>query len=89
MCGDVTVDDVQGWTAGLKVLQDRIGQHFRRSEPRHRAGEYLRGLLAPLERKNGWTLAEQAGERCPDGMQRLLNQEDWERSPRRGPLVRT
>ncbi|MFJ6987637.1 MULTISPECIES: IS701 family transposase [unclassified Streptomyces] len=78
MGGDVTVDDVRGWTAGLEVLQDRIGQHFRRSEPRRRAGEYLRGLLAPLERKNGWTLAEQAGERCPDGMQRLLNQAGWD-----------
>lgn len=30
------------------------------------------------ERKNGWTLAEQAGERCPDEMQRLLNQADWD-----------
>ncbi len=78
MGGGVTVDDVRGWAAGLDVLQDRIGQHFRRSEPRRRAGEYLRGLLAPLERKNGWTLAEQAGERCPDGMQRLLNQADWD-----------
>ena len=78
MGGDVTVDEVHGWAAGLELLQERIGQHFRRSEPRRRAGEYLRGLLAPLERKNGWTLAEQAGERCPDGMQRLLNQADWD-----------
>uniref|UniRef100_UPI0011DF6A93 transposase n=1 Tax=Streptomyces azureus TaxID=146537 RepID=UPI0011DF6A93 len=38
---------------------------------------YLRGLLTPLERKEGWTPAEQAGELCPDGMQRLLNQADW------------
>jgi hypothetical protein len=30
------------------------------------------GLVAGLERKNGWTLAEQAGEVSPDGMQRLL-----------------
>ena len=39
---------------------------------------YLRGLLAPLERKNGWTLAEQAGESSPDGMQRLLATADWD-----------
>ncbi|WP_419995033.1 IS701 family transposase [Streptomyces boninensis] len=78
MGGDVTVDEVRGWAAGLQVLQDRIGPYFGRSEPRGRAGEYLRGLLAALERKNGWTLAEQAGERCPDGMQRLLNQADWD-----------
>jgi SRSO17 transposase len=78
MGGDVTVDDVQAWASGLEVLQARIGGYFRRSEPRRRAGEYVRGLLAPLERKNGWTLSEQAGEGCPDGMQRLLNQADWD-----------
>ncbi|MGW4026079.1 transposase [Streptomyces sp. NPDC005009] len=57
---------------------------FRRPEPRWRAGEYLRGLLAPLGCKNGWTPAEQAGELCPDGMQRLLNQDDWDADAVRG-----
>ena len=38
----------------------------------------MRGLLAPLERKNAWTLAEQAGEVIPDGMQRLLAYADWD-----------
>jgi hypothetical protein len=33
---------------------------------------------AGLERKNGWTLAEQAGEVSPDGMQRLLRRADWD-----------
>jgi len=36
------------------------------------------GLVAGLERKYGWTLAEQAGEVCPDGMQRLLRRADWD-----------
>jgi hypothetical protein len=31
----------------------RIGPHFRRSEVRKRAGRFLEGLLAPVERKNG------------------------------------
>ncbi len=35
-------------------------------------------MLAPLERKNGWTLAEQAGETNPDGMQQLLSTADWD-----------
>ncbi|MGW9077078.1 IS701 family transposase, partial [Streptomyces kronopolitis] len=43
-----------------------------RSEPRGRALAYMQGLIAPLERKNGWTLAERAGDRLPIGMQRLL-----------------
>ncbi|MBB0228437.1 hypothetical protein FOE67_02645 [Streptomyces calidiresistens] len=64
--------------ADLEVLQDRLGQHFRRSGPRRRVGEYRQGLLTALERKNGWTLAEQAGELCPYDMQRLLNQANWD-----------
>jgi SRSO17 transposase len=39
---------------------------------------YLRGLTSPVERKNGWQLAEQAGEGTPDGMQRLLATADWD-----------
>ncbi|MBC3982853.1 hypothetical protein H8N01_09805 [Streptomyces sp. AC536] len=68
MGGDITVDEVRRRAAGLDALHGRIGRYFRRSEPRRRAGEYLRGLLAPLERRNGWTPAEQAGEVCPDGI---------------------
>jgi SRSO17 transposase len=39
---------------------------------------YVRGLLAPLEKNNSWTLAERAGEAIPDGMQRLLMSADWD-----------
>lgn len=38
----------------------------------------MRGLLAPLAGKNGWTLAEVAGDATPDGMQRLLNSAHWD-----------
>jgi SRSO17 transposase len=38
----------------------------------------VRGLLAGLKRKNGWTLAEHAGAVSPDGMQRLLRTADWD-----------
>lgn len=62
----------------LERVHARIADRFVRSEPRARAREYLSGLVAGLERKNGWTLAEQAGEVCPDGMQRLLRRADWD-----------
>ncbi len=45
---------------------------FYRREPRLRAHAYLLGLVSGLERKNGWTLAEFAGDATPDGMQRVL-----------------
>jgi SRSO17 transposase len=75
---DVTVAGVEDWAVGLEKVLERIGPRFARSEPRARAGVYLRGLLSAVERKNGWTLAEQAGDRTPDAMQRLLNHADWD-----------
>jgi SRSO17 transposase len=35
-------------------------------------------LLAPVDRRNGWQLAEQIGERSPDGVQRLLRTARWD-----------
>lgn len=62
----------------LDRLHERIAGRFGRSEPRGRVREYVSGLVAGLERKNGWTLAERAGEVGPDGMQRLLRRADWD-----------
>jgi SRSO17 transposase len=45
---------------------------------RQRAGRYLAGLLEPIERRNGWQLAEALGERSPDGVQRLLRTARWD-----------
>jgi SRSO17 transposase len=62
----------------LDRVLERIAGRFGRAEPRARVREYLCGLVAGLERKNGWTLAEHAGEACPDGMQRLLRRASWD-----------
>ena len=56
----------------------RAGRHFRRPEPWRRAGTFVLGLLAPLPRKNCWTIAEQAGDATPDGMQHLLARARWD-----------
>src|SRR5215212_9515281 len=69
---------VEQWAGGLETLHARVGRRFARAEPRRRALAYLRGLLSPVERKNGWQLAEQAGETTPDGMQHLLARADWD-----------
>ena len=70
--------DVESWQGELDGLLDLVGARFGRSEPRERARRYVDGLVAGLERKNGWTLAEHAGEVAPDGMQRLLRRADWD-----------
>jgi len=64
--------------AELDALHERIAVRFGRAEPRARVREYVAGLVAGLERKNGWSLAEWAGETSPDGMQRLLRRADWD-----------
>ncbi|GAB3837494.1 hypothetical protein GCM10027610_039680 [Dactylosporangium cerinum] len=55
-----------------------LAPRFGRVEPRRQARSYLLGLLSPLADKNGWTLAEAAGDRAPDKMQRLLNAACWD-----------
>ncbi|MET7849005.1 IS701 family transposase [Streptomyces avermitilis] len=55
-----------------------IGHRFGRVELRRRMRDYVRGLLAPVDRKNSWQLAEQAGHPTPDGLQHLLAGSKWE-----------
>ena len=69
---------VAAWREELDALHARIAPHFARPEVRARAGKFLAGLLDPLERRNGWQLAEALGERSPDGVQRLLRTARWD-----------
>ena len=78
MGDDVCVAEVREWADGLEEIGGLIGLRFARSEPRENAVDYLRGLLSGAERKNSWTLSEQAGQAVPDRMQRLLSTTDWD-----------
>lgn len=73
-----TSADAQQWAAGLEALMVRLDARFGRVEPRRRVRAYVRGLLAPLERKNGWHLAEAAGDATPDGVQDFLARTHWD-----------
>jgi SRSO17 transposase len=77
-CVQAAMDDAGEWAQGLDELAQRIAPRFRRVEPRRRAVAYLKGLLAPVERKNGWQLAEAAGDSAPDGMQDFLARMLWD-----------
>ena len=72
------VAEVARWAEGIERVHECIAGRFRRPEPRRRALEYLKGLLSPVERKNGWQLAEQAGDATPYGVQRLLSGYVWD-----------
>src|SRR3954468_21563236 len=90
----VATDEAVDWARGLDRLVERIAPRFRRIEPRRRGGGFARclgrreprggvrayreGLLCPIERKNGWQLAENAGDRTPDGVQDFLARMRWD-----------
>ncbi len=42
------------------------------------AGKYVGALVSGLPKRNGWTIADQAGDRSPDRTQRLLNPAVWD-----------
>jgi SRSO17 transposase len=73
-----TASHVCRWVQELSQLHARIAPRFARPEPRRRALAYLQGILSEISRKNGWQLAEHAGEARPDGMQRLLSSAVWD-----------
>ena len=69
---------VARWTRQLEAVHERLAPHFARPEPRRRARAYLETVLAGAERRNGWQLAEAAGEATPYGMQRLIASASWD-----------
>ena len=74
----VVDDRLARWQAGFDDAFALVAGRFAQADSRRRARMYLLGLLSGAERKNSWTLAEQAGDLTPDGMQRLLNFYRWD-----------
>ena len=68
-----------GWAEReVDAVTARLRPHFRRGTGHRHAGEYVRGLLGPVERKNGWQLAEHVGHRHPRTIQRVLDRSAWD-----------
>jgi SRSO17 transposase len=70
--------DPAGWRELFDELMCLVGGRFARVEPRRTAREFVLGLLSPVERKDCWWLAEQAGHGGPQAMQRLLRTAVWD-----------
>lgn len=83
----MTEAELARWAEAFEGFCGRLGDLFGRPEPRAEAARYLRGLLLPVERKNGWQLAEAVGNRQPDGTQRLLYQAHWSADAARDRLL--
>ena len=83
------VDLAAGCAREVEDAAARLRGHFRRPEAWDHARDYLRGLLAEVERKNGWQLAERAGYGHPRGIQRVLDRYLWDAEAVRDDLRRT
>jgi SRSO17 transposase len=66
------------WKSDLDALMRSIGPCFRRIESRMRARALVGALMMHLERRNCWTLAEEAGEPNPCRFQHLLSRAKWD-----------
>jgi SRSO17 transposase len=80
----LAVECADGVAAAVALLQP----HFRRPEAHGHAADYLRGLIAEVERKNGWQLAERVGYDHPRGIQRVLDRYAWDAAAVRAALRR-
>ena len=69
----LTGDGHAAWSESFNELFAQVAGVFGNAAVRRHGRAYLLGLLSQTERKNGWTLAEFAGDVSPDGLQRLLN----------------
>src|SRR5262245_10211453 len=60
------------------VLLDRLRSCFVRTQTWQHAGRYVSALVSEIPKRNGWSIAEQVGDRTPDRTQRLLNRTVWD-----------
>jgi SRSO17 transposase len=72
------LEEVMPWADAFTAICARFEDLFVRSESRAQMQKYLRGLVAPVERKTTWQLAELAHDSAPDRMQRLLYRVPWD-----------
>jgi SRSO17 transposase len=80
--------DVDGWSEQFDTAFARIAGRFGRREPRWQARAFLLGLLSDVDTRSCWQLAEQAGDRSPHAMQRLLTDAVWDADAVRDDLRR-
>jgi SRSO17 transposase len=57
---------------------EHVAGRFARRDGRAVGRDLLAGLVAPLERKNCWTIAEHAGHDSPHRLQHLLGRAVWD-----------
>lgn len=70
--------NTENWSESFDEFMNQFDDLFLRSESREKAKLYVRGLLADVERKNGWQLSEALNLDSPHSLQRLVNESKWD-----------
>ncbi len=70
--------DADRWLSDLDALWGHLAPAFARIETRWNAKRLAQAMMAHLERRNCWTLAEHAGEAGPWRFQHLLSRAAWD-----------
>ncbi len=83
-----TTREVQRWLVELGKVSERLSDRFIRPEVKLRCEIYLEGLLAQVDRKNGWQLAEHAGDASPKNIQHFIGRAKWNADEVRDDLQR-
>lgn len=82
------LSELDEWAADFEAFHSQFSSLFGRREVQEQAVKYLQGLVSPVERKNGWQLAEAVGDKRPDATQRLLYKTKWDADAVRDALQR-
>ena len=76
------------WEQAYERFWGTFNSCFNYKKTARRAREYVRGLMATLERKNGWQLAEFIGDSSPYAVQNFLSRAVWSADKARDQLTR-
>ena len=77
MAGKPTSREVKRWLTELGEVSEQLRARFVRREMKVRCEVYLECLLAQVDRKNGWQLAEYAGDATPKNIQHFIGRAKW------------
>lgn len=88
MSGMISLRDLRGWERELDQGAERFGPLMGRVEMQVQGARYLRGLIAQVDRKNGWQLADHLGEETPTNLQHFIARAAWSADDVRDELQR-
>ena len=74
-------------SAEFEHLKSRLSRHFATQQVAGNMAAYVKGLLAHVERKNCWQLAEEAGKAAPYDFHYVLGRAHWDEDAVRDELM--